>query len=58
MPYYFVCPYCGASLDRGEKCDCQKERTAMADDTDQSGKENAQLNYNTKEVNVNETVTA
>lgn len=24
MPYR-ECPYCGAHLDPGEKCDCQKE---------------------------------
>ena len=23
-----VCPVCGASLDPGERCDCQKEKTA------------------------------
>lgn len=22
---YKVCPYCGASLDAGEKCDCRDE---------------------------------
>ena len=22
MPYYWTCPYCGAHLDPGEKCDC------------------------------------
>lgn len=22
---YKICPYCGASLDPGEKCDCQEE---------------------------------
>lgn len=21
--YYQTCPYCGANLDQGEKCDCQ-----------------------------------
>lgn len=21
-PYYWTCPYCGANLDPGEKCDC------------------------------------
>ena len=25
MPYYWTCPYCGANLDPGEKCDCNKE---------------------------------
>ena len=23
MPYYWTCPYCGANLDPGEKCDCK-----------------------------------
>jgi hypothetical protein len=23
--YYRTCPECGANLDPGEKCDCQKE---------------------------------
>lgn len=27
--YYYTCPYCGANLDPGEKCDClgEKENT-------------------------------
>ncbi len=24
--YFNECPYCGASLDPGEKCDCQEEK--------------------------------
>lgn len=24
--YYWTCPYCGANLDPGESCDCQKEK--------------------------------
>ncbi len=24
MPYYWTCPDCGAHLDHGERCDCQK----------------------------------
>ena len=27
MPYYWTCPYCGANLDPGEKCDCQENAT-------------------------------
>lgn len=23
---YWVCPYCHAHLDHGEKCDCQKDK--------------------------------
>jgi hypothetical protein len=25
MSYYHICPECGATLDPGETCDCQKE---------------------------------
>lgn len=32
--YYRVCPYCGAHLDPGELCDCQKESRPSADDTE------------------------
>lgn len=24
--FYWICPKCGAHLDPGEKCDCEKER--------------------------------
>ena len=24
MRYYWTCPLCGANLDHGEKCDCDK----------------------------------
>lgn len=27
MPYYNTCSRCGANLDPGEKCDCQREST-------------------------------
>ena len=23
---YYACPFCGASLDPGERCDCQEEK--------------------------------
>ena len=26
MSYYRTCPYCGAHLDSGERCDCQEEQ--------------------------------
>ena len=29
MSYYHICPHCGATLDPGEKCDCQKEDVKM-----------------------------
>ena len=25
-PYYHTCPICGANLDPGERCDCEKEK--------------------------------
>lgn len=27
--YYYICPYCGAFLDPGEKCDCKREHEAQ-----------------------------
>jgi len=33
MSYYRECPYCGANLDPGERCDCQdKEQTDERED--------------------------
>lgn len=32
MPYYNVCPYCGAHLDPGERCTCREERAAIVPD--------------------------
>lgn len=29
---YRKCPYCGASLDPGEKCDCKKETAPDVED--------------------------
>lgn len=31
---YRVCPLCGAALDPGEQCDCQKTDDRKEDDTD------------------------
>lgn len=31
MAYYWTCPYCGAHLDRGERCDCQNEEKEQED---------------------------
>lgn len=28
MAMFDVCPKCGANLDPGEKCDCQKEKAS------------------------------
>ncbi len=30
MSYYRVCPYCGANLDPGERCDCRRSRMKTA----------------------------
>lgn len=39
MAYYNECPLCGATLDPGERCDCQDEEEAAPDATNiQSGK--------------------
>ncbi len=32
--YYKTCPYCGAHLDPGERCDCQNERNEKEDTAD------------------------
>lgn len=31
MPYYHTCPYCGAHLDPGERCDCQDKQEEPTD---------------------------
>lgn len=31
MAYFHSCPKCGANLDPGEKCDCEKERQKFND---------------------------
>ena len=43
MLYYKTCPYCGAHLDPGERCDCTKERSEKMDIIDYipHGKDNA-----------------
>lgn len=28
---YWTCPECGANLDHGEKCDCQRRQKRMED---------------------------
>lgn len=45
MSYYHVCPYCGATLDPGERCDCRNEDTGRllsVDYKDKSGTDYAQ----------------
>jgi len=32
MGYYRTCPYCGANLDPGEKCDCRDEENMNKED--------------------------
>lgn len=34
MPYYNVCPHCGANLDPGEKCDCQNSKSLKRERAD------------------------
>ena len=41
MSYYRTCPSCGAALDPGERCDCQrkgKEKAAQGATNTQDGK--------------------
>ena len=26
MAFYYECPFCGSSLDHGERCDCMNEQ--------------------------------
>jgi hypothetical protein len=40
MAYSNQCPYCGANLDPGEKCDCKKAKAARTGRTVKSGKRN------------------
>lgn len=37
MSYYKICPYCGAALDPGERCDCKKEKAARPAGTETNG---------------------
>lgn len=37
MSYYRECPYCGAALDPGEKCDCGQKETARSAPTETDG---------------------
>lgn len=29
MAFYRTCPFCGAALDPGERCDCQKKESLL-----------------------------
>lgn len=35
---YWTCPYCGANLDCGEKCDCRNEESPATDQSKQDSK--------------------
>ena len=37
MSYYRTCPHCGAHLDPGESCDCDKKETALGVSSTQGG---------------------
>ena len=41
---YYECPYCGSSLDPGEKCDCINKKEAPKDDAKGTSQT---YNYNT-----------
>lgn len=38
--YYWTCPYCGANLDPGEKCDCDRQSSDDSYKSVQGGEEN------------------
>ena len=44
MSYYKICPYCGAALDPGERCDCGQNETARSAATETDGKANTSIN--------------
>jgi hypothetical protein len=39
MGYYNLCPVCGASLDPGERCDCDTEKRNTPDQAEREEKE-------------------
>nr|DAF01600.1 MAG TPA: TerY-C metal binding domain [Caudoviricetes sp.] len=44
MAYYNTCPWCGASLDPGESCDCKRKKSEAAA-TGNGLNKNIQLQY-------------
>lgn len=52
MSYWHVCPHCGAYLDPGERCDCQRtEKPAAAHGSghhEEGPAENTKTTENTK----------
>ena len=53
MPYYRICPFCGAHLDPGESCsDCEEyreKRSIKKRDASQPAKQVKRLTYETAE---------
>ena len=47
MPYYHICPQCGAHLDPGERCDCEdgKEKRPPPLQRETAGKESYHRYY-------------
>lgn len=43
MPYYRKCPLCGATLDPGERCDCQDKETAPDAATSKAVRQNRKV---------------
>lgn len=44
MPYFKICPFCGANLDFGERCDCQdKEKAAPSAANTEGGRVESEL---------------
>lgn len=47
-PLYHTCPYCGASLDPEESCDCKNEKVPPARTRTEGQRKNIFNNINTK----------
>lgn len=45
MSYYKTCPICGAHLDPGEKCDHEKEKSAVRRESKQADNPRKTLAY-------------
>ena len=52
MAYYRICPYCGAHLDPGERCDCQGKEMAARDAADILGGRNRKEPMETNSVSI------
>lgn len=40
MAYYGTCPFCGANLDPGEKCDCRQDGGEEKEEKNDDGSDN------------------